>query len=394
MSTKRVVIAHQSTIPHYRIPFFNAMERRRPPDWRFEVAFDPAEFESPTVFKEPVDRSAMDFPILDAPLLSLRVRGRTLRYQRFLAAARRADLAIVEHAVNNLAYPAAAALRPAGVKVAYWGHGRDLKDRSPSAAKRLSERFKHHLARSADGYFAYTDEVKQYLTDRGAEPDRVFVVQNTIDIETDHRHAMAVAADRATTRRSMGLPEEAMALLFIGRPNPEKRLDYLLDAFETLRAGDDGDRFRLLLVGPDADILAGRSHDGVTALGPIAEHERLAPIYSACDVFVHPGAVGLAPLQAMAHGLPVVTVASAYHKPEFGYLNERNSLVLPAATSPSDYGRALAELAGSPLLGPEARHGIWDSVSHLTVDRMADNFIEGIDRLLATGRSGRAGATG
>ena len=43
MSIKKVLIAHQSTIPHYRVPFYEAVERLRPKWWEFSVIYDTAE---------------------------------------------------------------------------------------------------------------------------------------------------------------------------------------------------------------------------------------------------------------------------------------------------------------------------------------------------------------
>ena len=40
---KQVLIAHQSTIPHYRVPFYNSLNTLKPDEWRFEVVFDPDE---------------------------------------------------------------------------------------------------------------------------------------------------------------------------------------------------------------------------------------------------------------------------------------------------------------------------------------------------------------
>ena len=43
---KKVMIAHQSTIPHYRVPFYNMLNKMRPIDWQFEVVFDPNDIDS------------------------------------------------------------------------------------------------------------------------------------------------------------------------------------------------------------------------------------------------------------------------------------------------------------------------------------------------------------
>ena len=48
----KVLIAHQSTIPHYRVPFYNSLENQKPDNWQFDVVFDISELEKPRFFKE------------------------------------------------------------------------------------------------------------------------------------------------------------------------------------------------------------------------------------------------------------------------------------------------------------------------------------------------------
>src|SRR5688572_15115042 len=132
---KKILIAHQSTIPHYRVPFYNALERLRPDTWRFDVVFDPKELSSPRFFNNPLDIKQFQFPILTTNTLTVRICRIMMSYQTFWRKAAEYDLIIVGRALNNLAYPLCQLHQMRGRKVAYWGHDRDRKALSPARWK-------------------------------------------------------------------------------------------------------------------------------------------------------------------------------------------------------------------------------------------------------------------
>jgi alpha-1,6-mannosyltransferase len=127
----------------------------------------------------------------------------------------------------------------------------------------------------------------------------------------------SVSAREALLRRisvANGNGSSPRLLLYVGRLSPEKNIDILVDMIEIL-AADDSAEHHLLFAGdgPRAPWLRkmadekapGRIH----LLGHIAAREDLADLYANCDALVHPNPrepFGIAPLEAMASGLPVV----------------------------------------------------------------------------------------
>jgi alpha-1,6-mannosyltransferase len=111
---------------------------------------------------------------------------------------------------------------------------------------------------------------------------------------------------------------DATLLLYAGRLAPEKNLPLLIDTMQQL--GEDRDRdYRLILVGDGIEgdrlqRLAMKHAPGkVHFRDHITNRERLAEIYASCDLFVHPNPrepFGIAPLEAMASGLPLVAANS------------------------------------------------------------------------------------
>jgi glycosyltransferase involved in cell wall biosynthesis len=104
-------------------------------------------------------------------------------------------------------------------------------------------------------------------------------------------------------------------LLYVGRLSPEKNIDVLVDMMEIL-AADSSVEHHLLFAGdgPCAawlrEIADQKAAGKIHLLGHIANREELGDLYANCDALVHPNPrepFGIAPLEAMASGLPVVT---------------------------------------------------------------------------------------
>jgi alpha-1,6-mannosyltransferase len=126
-------------------------------------------------------------------------------------------------------------------------------------------------------------------------------------------------------------------LLYVGRLSPEKNIDVLVDMIEIL-AADPSVEYHLLFAGdgPRSAWLKKMADERMPArihlLGHIAKREDLANLYANCDILVHPNPrepFGIAPLEAMASGLPVVAPDSGG---VLSYANAGNAwLVTPAA---------------------------------------------------------------
>lgn len=379
-SPKGVLIAHQSTIPHYRVPFYNALERLRPDIWRFDVVFDSSDLQTPLCVRESVGTQRFRFSTLDVETRTVDIGAKAITYQTFWREAGKYDLVIVEHAVNNVTYPLCQLHRVSGVKFAYWGHGEDRSASNPSGLKAVAERLKILLARRAGGFFAYTPGVKAYLESQGLSSDKIFVVNNTVDINRQRDAYTRWRPRRKSIREELGVQRKKV-LLFVGRFARRKRLGFLLEAFSVLRTISPD--FHLLLVGEGEAKGFNSAPDGVSSLGAILDVDELAPIYVASDVFAYPGAVGLAPLQALCYDLPVVWIEADNHGPEVEYLSPSNSLMLRASTTPADYADAVLGLFEAPSRLHELREGTWMSINHLTIDQMASRFIQGVNAILA-----------
>lgn len=376
----RVLFAHQSTIPHYRVPFYNSLEQLRPRSWCFDVVFDPLEITKKQYFKDDLDIKEFKFPTLNVKTYTLKLGVRTLAYQSFWLRGKNYDLIVLEDAINNLTYPLSKFHQITGTKIAYWGLGKDRKVQYHNPLTYTINLLKLCLNRSSDGYFAYTQGVKDYLISQGIDDNKIFPINNTIDID-EHRSAYeSVIRKKDNFKEKLGVKGKKV-LLFVSTFKASKRPEFLLDAFSKLVEIDND--FHLLLVGGGGENYSERFSGNISYFGSVTGIQELVPIYTVSDLFTYPGQVGLAPLQAICYDVPVITIDSDYnHGPEIEYLNTENSIILNKSTNPKEFALEIKNLFDNKERLERLKMSSWSSIKHLTIENMANNFIFGINTIL------------
>lgn len=164
------------------------------------------------------------------------------------------------------------------------------------------------------------DERAEMVWRMGADNSRICVIPPGIDLDRFHPHN-AVAA-----RNRLNLPDNPL-VLFVGRVDPMKGIDTLLDGFQQLREQDwDGLPPKLVFIGgtverhgsriiPGDDLLPVANRAAELGIGDDiifrgSEPQELLPDYYAaatvCAVPSRYESFGLVAVEAMACGLPVV----------------------------------------------------------------------------------------
>lgn len=170
------------------------------------------------------------------------------------------------------------------------------------------------LARGVDRFVVISREIEAELEGFGVPAARRAFIPNGVDLS---RFGPVDAAGKAALRASLGLPQDAVLVVFAGRLSAQKRLPLLLDAWAEL-AGDraaSASPALLLVAGADrssaddapGDVTPERLRaPGVRALGHVAD---MPSLLRAADIFVLPSAsegLSNALLEACASGLAVV----------------------------------------------------------------------------------------
>jgi len=176
---------------------------------------------------------------------------------------------------------------------------------------------------------------------------------------------------RAATRAQLGWDAHTIGCLLVARNPLRKGLPALLDALAQLPP-----HYTLLVVGADAS-----TRERVRAAGPVARRVTLidptpdvAQYFDAADIYAHPtlnDSYGMAPLEAMSHGLPVV-VSSPVYCGFAQYLTDgQDAFILQDPRNGAQLAQALERLGSDPQLraslktrGLEiAREQSWETVA-------------------------------
>ncbi|WAI82470.1 MULTISPECIES: glycosyltransferase family 4 protein [Achromobacter] len=180
-----------------------------------------------------------------------------------------------------------------------------------------------------------------------------------------------MATRRDAIRARLGWDADTIGCLLVARNPLRKGLPALLDALAQLPA-----HYKLLVVGADEP-----SRDRVRAADGVAHRVTLidptpdvAPYFSAADIYAHPtlnDSYGMAPLEAMSHGLPVVVSSPAYCGFAQYLSAGKDALILQDPRDGGQLAQALERLGSEPALRAEliergleiARDQSWETVA-------------------------------
>jgi glycosyltransferase involved in cell wall biosynthesis len=83
-------------------------------------------------------------------------------------------------------------------------------------------------------------------------------------------------------------------------------------------------------------------------------------------------------IDSLVLGVPVGRLEREDHGPEFEYLSEETSLILPAGTTPEAFGEALAALLADPDRVARLAAGCRAAAPEYSIDAMVRRFTDGV----------------
>jgi len=308
------------------------------------------------------------------------IGGRLLTWQPLsLKNLRSTDLLILGQEnkllVNYILQMTPSFLRP---RLAFWGHGRNLQGR-PSG---LAERWKRFWVGRVDWWFCYTERTRDYITGLGFPVQRTTVFNNSVDTARLSELAEELPPPMEI-RRSLGIHGHFVGI-FVGGLYADKRLEFLIASADLVRR--EVPTFELLVVGDGEDRpfieAAAATRPWLHVYGAKFGLEKAA-LMKASDLFLMPGLLGLAVLDAYAIGLPVITTNFPRHSPEIAYLEHgRQGLIVAPYDDTSIYAEQISKLLQDPSRLSELKRAARASSKLYSAEKMANLFVDGVIKAL------------
>jgi glycosyltransferase involved in cell wall biosynthesis len=237
------------------------------------------------------------------------------------------------------------------------------------------------LYRHADAVVAYGSHVKEFLVSQGVVANRVFVTRHAVDNE---RYSRPVPfEDRDALRRRLGIAPEIRIVLYLGRLEPVKGLEYLVEAFASLRredaalviAGTGTERSALEALAARVGVSASVRVPGYVPIDEALAYYSIAWVYVLPSVTMHDHKEcwGLVVNEAFNQGVPVIAT-EAVGAAAGGLVRDGDTgLVVPERDVPS-LARALQRLLDSAELRCRLSRNAKAIIKTWDQEHMVDQF--------------------
>jgi glycosyltransferase involved in cell wall biosynthesis len=251
------------------------------------------------------------------------------------------------------------------------------------------------LYRSAEAVVVYGEHVKRYLQSEGILVANIFVAPHAVDNRFCQRYVSQ--EERLSLRDSLGVSKGQKVVLFLGRLEALKGVEYLIDGFASLRRNDA----ELVLAGTGSaeNALRLRVRDrGIETLvrfpGYVPQRETTA-YYAVSDVFVVPSIStptwkepwGLTVNEALNQGVPVIATASVGAAAGGLLRDGYNGYIVPERDSGA-IAAALTRVLNDAEHRQQLSAGALESIALWDHNHMVAGFRKAIEHALAEPRRG------
>jgi len=218
-----------------------------------------------------------------------------------------------------------------------------------------------------DAMLTYSQRGADEYAALGFPPAKIFVAHNSVS---------APPPSPLPARRSTF--DSTPNILFVGRLQARKRLDYLLRACAQI---DSHPRLVIIGDGPERktlESLAQEIYPSAEFIG--AKHGvELKPYFEEADLFVLPGTGGLAVQEAMSFGLPVIVAQGDGTQDDL--VRKENGWQIPPdhfAALVSTMKDALSDAARLRKMGAESYRIV---IEEINIEKMAETFVRALNAL-------------
>lgn len=373
-AVKKLLIL-QPYVPEYRVAFFRDL-RSALRDEGFELVLAAGRAQG-HLAQRGDDRTESTADVL-LNSRSVGVGGKTLRVRdvRSVLHQVQPDLVIAEQANKNTDVYSLLMhqLMKGTPRLGLWGQGRAFS--TPQG--RMNSLLKQWITRRSDWFFAYTQEGADYIVRHGFPPNRVTVLNNTVDTEQLRRELDNVSDAQVEDFRQRHSLIAGKTALFLGGVDTTKGIEFLLAAAEEAAKQVPGFRLVIAGSGSSSDLVQRRQQGGapIVFVGRLEGNAKAVALRTA-DVMMVPEWVGLVAVDSLVAGCPVVTTHHASHSPEFSYLIDQSNSFLFAHQEEAYADGLVRVMRDSELLLNVAQQASRDSWSY-SLAGMVESFSQGV----------------
>ncbi len=309
-SEKKIKVALiQCICPHYRVPLFRKLSER------MDLTLFYGRGETKGSWQNAREISGFDHRQLLTLKVGFSLKDHPVRLVwfpgLFFQLWRMKPQAVISEGVTNIVNNVFIWLycRLFSVPLIIWDSGRK-KEKPMGRIRRSIEPINKFIFRRAAAMIAYSSVARDYFLSLGVASEKIFIAQNTIDVEDCLKKAKQFEDDPTEIQklRSQLKLEWKKVLLYIGALEKRKKIDVLINSFCAIKKelanialiiiGDGPERQELEKIAQDNHI------DDCIFTGKIVKGKE--PYFALCDLFVLPGRGGLAINEALAYGKPVI----------------------------------------------------------------------------------------
>jgi len=230
---------------------------------------------------------------------------------------------------------------------------------------------------TADIVMVNSEWCKQGLIEQNVPENKIIVVP--LAYERDKSVDLNLLA-KSTKRHDQGITsKQPVRILFLGQVILRKGIQYLIEAAKKLK----NEPIYFDIVGPVgiSDEAVKSAPTNMVFHGPVSR-SRASEYFTNSDIFVLPtisDGFALAQLEALAHGLPVITTPNCGEVVEHGV----DGMIVPAKDSIS-LAEAIRILSNDQSLRQQMSHAAYDRVKQFSMSHLANNLELISNRLLAS----------
>jgi glycosyltransferase involved in cell wall biosynthesis len=370
------VFIYQRVLPHYRIPFFDALAENLSKGGVKLTVIAGNEYPGTVPKTLHVERNWVEYRRNRyINLFGREAVIQAVRFRDFTSA----DAVIVEQSNRLLVNYLFIGIRYCGLfRLGLWGHGKNFQSGRPSG---FLEGFKRRISKVYDWWFCYTARGKQLLTNAGCDESSITVVRNSIEI--NDFDGLSEFAGKDLIIDSVAFCDSDKVGIYCGGMYREKRLGFLIEAIDKIKCANPGFKMIFIGEGPDAGMVrefVSCNPEWAVYVGAVSGPER-AKYFAAAKVFLMPGLVGLAVLDSFASCVPMITTEYELHSPEIDYLQSGVNGLMSENNVESYVDAVCSVLNDSELYGCLVS-GCLVSSEEYSIDNMASNYAAGVLGLL------------